>query len=335
MKRLLYIASVMLAAFLLPLNASSAFAFRNIAEGDKAPDFALLSVDGQSVSLSSYSGKVVVLILWSADTESKEQRASELLSAVQSVVRKYGDKGLAALSVNFDKDGRDRAAAIAKKAGASFPTLMDEQGVVYGTYGVFILPTVGIIGKDGRLQKAYGYTRDIERMLEGEVEVLLGLKTKEEAEKELIRLEVVEKPQELKDADRHLNLGRVLLERRLPDQARQEFEKAAELDPSNAETQIELGLLLIEAEKYDDAVIRLTQGLELDSKSAKAHSGLGLVYLRKNELDKAADELAWALEINPRDARTYYLLGTVHEKKGEKEKALEQYKKALKLVFED
>ena len=335
MRRLLNTASAALLALLLSAGASSAYAFRNISPGDKAPDFTLPSLDGNEVSLASYGGKIVVLLLWATDTESKRERSAELLKAMESIVEKHGKKGVTALSISVDTDGRDRVASIVEQSGAPFPTLRDVDGHAYGTYGVLVLPTVGIIGKDGTLKKAFGYTSEIEKVVEGEIQVLLGLKTEEELKSELTPQEVVEKPKELKDADRHMNLGRVMVERRLFAQARKEFEAAAELEPDRADAFIELGAVLIKEGEYDAALEQLTKGLELEPESADAHAGVGLIFFHKGQLDDAIDELEWALEIHPRDPKIYYQLGVAYEKKGDKKEAIRLYKRALKFVFKD
>lgn len=335
MRRLLKTASAALLALLLSAGASSAYAFRNISPGDKAPDFTLPSLDGNEVSLASYDGKIVVLLLWATDTESKRERSAELLKAIESIVERHGKKGVTALSISVDTDGRDRVAAIVEQSGAAFPTLLDVDGHVYGSYGVFVLPTVGIIGKDGTLKKAFGYTSEMEKVIEGEIQVLLGLKTEEELKVELTPEEVVEKSKELKDADRHMNLGRVMVERRLFAQARKEFEAAAELEPDRAEAFIELGAVLIKEGEYDDALEQFTKGLELDPESADAHAGVGQIFFHKGQLDDAIDEIEWALEIHPRDPEIYYQLGVAYEKKGDKKEALRLYKRALKFVFKD
>jgi tetratricopeptide (TPR) repeat protein len=319
----------------LSFGASSAVAFRNISPGDKAPDFTLPSLDGKEISLGSQGGKIVILLLWSTDTEGKRERSAKLLSVAQSVLDEHGDKGVAAISINFDKNDRDAIVGVVEESGAKFPTLLDKEGQVYGSYGVFILPAVGIIDKDGTLKKAIGYSSDIDKIVDGEVQVLLGLKTEEELADALEPEEVVEESKELKDADRHMNLGRAMLDKRLFEQAQKEFEKAAKLEPDRAEVFIELGTVLIKVGEYDAALERFTRGLELEPESADAHAGVGLVFFHKDQLDDAIDELEWALEIHPRDPKIHYQLGLAYEKAGDKKEALKLYKSALKFVFKD
>jgi len=86
MKRLLSFSLAVSLTLSLLTGASPALAFRNISPGDKAPDFELSSVDGKKVSLSSHSGKIVLLLLWATDTENKEQRSAELMRTIESVM---------------------------------------------------------------------------------------------------------------------------------------------------------------------------------------------------------------------------------------------------------
>jgi tetratricopeptide (TPR) repeat protein len=335
MKRLLRVTLAVYLMLTLSSHVSSAFAFRNISPGDKAPDFTLSDAGGKSASLSAYGEKVVLLVLWGTDTESKMERSEELLKAVEAVSGRYADQGVAALSINFDKEGKDKAAEVAKKTGVTFPVLFDDGDEVYGSYGIFMLPTVGIIDNGGNLVTAIGYTGDIEKVVDGEVKILLGLATREELEAESTSKEVVEKPKALQEADRHMSLGRKMLDKRLYDQARAEFEAAAKLDPQRAEAFIELGLVLVIGGKYDEAMAQLTKGLEIEPESAQAHAGMGLVFFHQDQMDDAIDELEWALEINPRNPEIHYQLGLAYEKGGDKQEALKLYKSALKLVFKE
>ena len=335
MKGLLSVSGLTLLVLLLSVSGSSTATFRGVSPGDSAPDFSLPSLEGKQVSLSSYNGKIVLLLMWAADTEGKERRSAELLRTIESILKEHEKRGVAALSINFDKDSREKVAGVVERSGATFPTLLDEQGQVYGSYGVFVLPAVGLVGKDGTLEKAFGYAHDLDKIVDGNVQVLLGLKTEEELASELTPEQAVEQPKELKDADRRLNLGRKMLDQSLFDQAKTEFEEAAKLDPTRPDAFVELGFLLLREGKYDEALERFTSALILDEESAKAHAGVGMALCHKGQLDDAIDELEWATEINPHDALTYYRLGLVYEKKGEKKEALERYKRALNLVFKD
>jgi len=65
----------------------------------QAPDFALTSIDGDKVSLSSFIGKVVILEFWySWDPLSKKQ--AEYLQYIQNV---YEERGVVILAVVMDE----------------------------------------------------------------------------------------------------------------------------------------------------------------------------------------------------------------------------------------
>ena len=119
----------------------------------QAPDFALMSLDGDRVSLSSFIGKVVILEFWySWDPLSKKQ--AEYLQYIQNV---YSKRKVVILAVVMDEGSLYPAKLFTKKFGITYKVLIGEK-YVYELYGgIRSFPTIFIIDRQGRIYgKGFG-----------------------------------------------------------------------------------------------------------------------------------------------------------------------------------
>jgi tetratricopeptide (TPR) repeat protein len=321
--------------FLLFRSSSPAFPLRTVQPGSPLPPFTLPVLGGGEADVIGGDGQITVILFWSTDSESKLERGVELLHTLQAIGENYGDKGIVVRSVNIDKNNRDVVRQIMERDGITVPVLLDEKEKLYGAYGLFILPTVAIVDRDGTLKTAAGYTRSIAENITGEIEIMLGLRTAEDLEKSLNPEEVIEAPDNILKAQRHLNLGRKFLERSLLDMAGDEFAKAVELDPLNAEAHAELGAFHTRREQYDTALAELEKAVELAPDLVQARFALGILHRKKGETDRAVSEFEGVLELEPAHAPTFSELGAVFEDMGEMDKALANYRKALVIAFDE
>lgn len=322
-------------AFLALGSTLLAFPLRILKPGSPVPDLMLPALSGGAANVLGDDGQITVILFWGTDTKSKQTRALDILQTLQAIEDNFGDQGVTVRSVNVDKDNREALKRLVKEERITVPVLLDEEERLYGAYGLFVFPTVAIVDRDRTLKTAVGYTHNISGIVSGTVQVMLGLKTAEELQKELNPEEVVEPPDNVKKAARRLNLGRKLMERRLTDMAGRQFEKAVELDAQNAGARAELGAFYVLKGEFDKARDELAKAVELDPNSIKAHLALGALYRRKSESDKAVAELESVLDMDPIHAAAFRELGAVYEDMGCIEEALKNYRKALDIIFGD
>ena len=336
MIRNIFLHIVCLLLVLLPLRSSAeAFPLRNLDLGDHAPQLTLPAAGGGEADALGAGGEITVILFWGTDSDGKIERGVELLRTLESIGERYGDQGVVVRSVNVDVDNRQFVEKLLKDEGLTVPTLLDEDEELYGAYGLYIFPTVAIVGRDGALVAAVGYTRRISAHITGQVEVMLGLKTAEELEADLNPVEVIEPPENVMKASIRLNLGRMFMERRLYEMAGPEFARAVELDPDNAEAHAELGAFLVRAGELTKARSELGRAIELGADSTTARFALASLYRRSNETEKAITELEGILKADPTDTRAMRELGAVYEDAGDIDRALEYLRKALSLTFDD
>jgi Flp pilus assembly protein TadD len=110
----------------------------------------------------------------------------------------------------------------------------------------------------------------------------------------------------------------LLLQLGRPDDARAQFEKLHEAEPSDALTQMQLGMLYTSAKKYNKAVEMLTAVLTSHPNEGLAWRTRGDAYLNMGQRDKAVSDYDRALRLQPGDATILnnlaWVLATAPEK---------------------
>ncbi len=311
---------------------SSAFPFRTLEIGKKVPEIKLKDVDGKDFTLSSIQGKKVVLLFWDLNTEGKEKRSVTLIGRLEKIYGQLKGEGLEFVSIVSDPDAREKISALKQKFSWSHHILLDDQREVYGAYGVFIIPTVGILDEEKRLLKALPFSHALGDDAEGEILVAMGKKTADELERERHPQETL-LPENKRKAQLHFNLGKNLLSKGAGERAKEELTKAVQLDQDNGEAFILLGMINLKEKNPQKAMEFFEKGSDLSPQSKQGHIGIALSLELLGEHDKAIEKLEELLKIQKDTPEINYYLGRLYEKKGEKERALDEYKKALQFIF--
>jgi cytochrome c biogenesis protein CcmG, thiol:disulfide interchange protein DsbE len=120
-----------------------------------APDFTLRNLDGETVSLSDYRGKVVLLNFWGTWCPP----CREETPALQAAYQRYQDQGFVVVGVDLLFQERsqyqrdvDDVRTFAKLYGVTYPMVLDEDGSASQAYGIAPLPTSYIIDRDGKVR---------------------------------------------------------------------------------------------------------------------------------------------------------------------------------------
>ncbi|HYP26206.1 MAG TPA: redoxin domain-containing protein [Blastocatellia bacterium] len=116
--------------------------------GKEAADFKLKDVSGKKVELKSLRGNVVVLDFWATWC----LPCREEMPHLEKLHREFKDKGLLVVGINVEDSKAARS--FMKKYDYTFMTLIDDgnTSVVYRVEGI---PTVFVIGKDGKITDHY------------------------------------------------------------------------------------------------------------------------------------------------------------------------------------
>lgn len=127
--------------------------------GKPAPQFSLQDQNGKTVSLSDYSGKIVVLEWTNPNCPivGRHYKAKTMVTLAGEFV----PKGVVWLAVNSTHtDGDAENLAWVNKNSLSYPVLNDASGTVGKAYGAKTTPNMFIVGKDGTLLYSGGIDND-------------------------------------------------------------------------------------------------------------------------------------------------------------------------------
>lgn len=135
---------------LLAVNAPQAFSQNKAPQpGEIAPDFTLATPQGDSISLSDYRGKYVLIDFWASWCRDCRKENP----AVVDLNRKYSGNKFAIIGVSMDKDKAAWLKAI-EKDGLTWTQVSDLKGwqsVPAPAYEIKWIPTNFLIDPDGKV----------------------------------------------------------------------------------------------------------------------------------------------------------------------------------------
>ncbi|HEY9617191.1 MAG TPA: peroxiredoxin [Microcoleaceae cyanobacterium] len=126
--------------------------------GDTAPNFTVKDTNGNTVSLSDYAGKTVVLYFYPKDdTPGCTKEACSFRDNYQQ----YLDKGIPVFGVSLDDETSHQA--FTSKFNLPFPLLADVNGEITKAYDVegemngmrYAKRVTYVIGADGKISQVY------------------------------------------------------------------------------------------------------------------------------------------------------------------------------------
>lgn len=136
--------------------------------GMKAPPFSLKDIQGNTVRLEDFQGRVVIIDFWATWCHECEDVAPEL----DRIYRKFRDKGLIMLGISCDDGGSavKNVKNFIKKYNLTYTMLMDD-GKVNKLYKITGLPVTLILDKNHviiqkHIGNVFGFENKINNLLE-------------------------------------------------------------------------------------------------------------------------------------------------------------------------
>jgi tetratricopeptide (TPR) repeat protein len=124
----------------------------------------------------------------------------------------------------------------------------------------------------------------------------------------------------------HYRLGRILVSKpnfgpEAAAEAKNEFEREIEIDPSNAGAEDVLGELCRQAEQWDDAIKHFSRAVKLDAGFGDALLGLGSSLISVKKFAEAIPPLERAVKLEPQNPTGHYQLAVAYSRTGRKPEA--------------
>lgn len=314
------------------IGAANSFPFRAVNVGDRLPVLTVKEIGSQEdVDLARFAGKPLLLVFFGADLPAKKERAVQALKAVHDLDSFAATLGLVTVVVNAQGDPGEVITEVATAAGMVGNVYADIDRQVYGSLGIFVMPSVLLVASDGTIAAGLGYSHDLAKRLKGEIEVMIGAKTRAQIDEELHPV-MNEKSAEEKGAKRHFNLGMTMLERGQPESAMREFKKAVAIEPGLGKAYVHLGCLQLDDGQTEEAKASLAKGLELEPDLTPGLICQARIKAGEGDLAGAIDDLGLMMMRNSRNANLHYVLGGMLEVQGDQPGALKEYRQAYELL---
>jgi peroxiredoxin len=131
-------------------------------ENSLAPDWDLISLNDEAVSLNNLRGQLVLIDFFYKSC----QPCMLAMPKIQALHEKFKDSGLKVIGIDpFDKD-KDDLSAFLKKRGVSYTILLSERSLA-SKYNVSGYPTLYLIDRTGKIVFSQsGYSEEMEVVLE-------------------------------------------------------------------------------------------------------------------------------------------------------------------------
>jgi peroxiredoxin len=134
--------------------------------GENAPDFTLPDVNGDSVSLHDYHGRIMVVDFWVMWCET----CREEVPKIQRIYEKYSPKGVVVLGIHLEEKDAGKVRSFIKNAGITYSVLLDPEETTADRFAIKGTPSLVIIDHAGGIVKKY---RALDRKTEKKVHRLL------------------------------------------------------------------------------------------------------------------------------------------------------------------
>ena len=118
---------------------------------DEAPNFTLETTDGDTVSLSDYAGKVVLLDFWDTWCPPCKKGIPELIELYEE----YKDEGFVVIGMALGRMGEKAVEEYTETHNITYPVVHTTDEVVNSFGSIEAIPTAFLVNREGNIVKKY------------------------------------------------------------------------------------------------------------------------------------------------------------------------------------
>lgn len=137
--------------------------------GRKAPDFALANLDGQTVRLSDFRGRIVLIDFWATWCRPCLMEIPHLIE----LYNEYGRDGFAVVGISVDQKGESVVRPFVKRMAIPYPIVMGNPTIVHKYGPIRGIPTAFLVDAEGYIVAKYEGYRE-KSVFESEIRRLLS-----------------------------------------------------------------------------------------------------------------------------------------------------------------
>jgi peroxiredoxin len=126
------------------------------ASGNLAPDFSVTAIDGKTISLADYKGKVVLLDFWATWCAPCRTEIPHFVD----MQNKYGSEGFQVIGISMDDDAKP-VREFSQQYKLNYPVAVGDDKLAERYGGVLGLPVNFIIDRDGRIYSKHLGATDV------------------------------------------------------------------------------------------------------------------------------------------------------------------------------
>ncbi len=304
-------------------------ALRGLAEGGLVSDFEIVDTGGTKFQMSKAAGSTVVFLFWTPSTKMSQKA----IQAFQKFAKEYKGQDVEFLAIRetVEKDKPEGDAFSAP--GQPARVLPDVGRVVFGKFGVIVMPSTCVVSPDGRLAKYIPlYDDRYPILLAAAIQLAEGKIDEEQWQKIEHPVNIHVDPATAR-ARRISNLADKYFKRRNWDLAAQTYTKALKLKEDYGAAWWGLGKSLLQQNKPKEAAAAFEKIGDQPALRREALLGLGIAQRRLGKIEEAKKLLEQVTHLPPPDGRAHYELGLIAEMQKNEKLALTHYRKALSVIY--
>lgn len=131
-----------------------------------APNFSVTGLNGETVALESYRGKIVLLDFWATWCKP----CVHTMPSLQKLHDQFSTSNFSVLGVSIDEQGEKKVRAFVKKHRLTYPIFLDAKtNPAWETYKVKVIPAMFLIDASGQIVQQWTGEPDfkeVERIVE-------------------------------------------------------------------------------------------------------------------------------------------------------------------------